>query len=99
MTFSIASRSSGFGSDMAGLKTLVFENHVGRRQGSEELLGEVGVLCRVEQCAGLGRVATLSDDHPAAVRILVDDFRLVLERGVDLDYFAGQPANTAPKPP
>ena len=53
------------------------------------LLDQIGVLRGVEQRAGLAGLGELEHDHPAAVRIGVDRLRLVLQRGVDLDDFAG----------
>src|SRR4051812_3406916 len=52
-------------------------------------LHQVRVLRRVEQPAGFGRIGELHHDHPAGVRIRVDDLGFVLEAGVHLDYFAG----------
>ena len=74
------------GADVAGLE----------RSGSKGIREVAGshftrslILRGVEQRAGFAGVRQLHDDHPAAVGILVDGFRLVLERRVHLDDFAG----------
>src|SRR5215510_15062365 len=47
-----------------------------------KLLCEIRILRGVEQRAGFARVRQLHDDHPAAVRIGVHGFGLLLERGI-----------------